>query len=346
MRGKFAELVHRTVAAEIPLAAALTAAIFLAFGLVDGLQHPEEAEWRVGIAVAPAIVLAIAAYFTQRGQVPDGWMPALYGALAGIAMASTLGTVVLGGRAVELVYTLLIFATAGSGVMSRRIFGLLTACTALAYGAVVSRLPLTPDERWHWVMAGVVALGAAVYMLAARRRSIAALARAQQEVETQAITDPLTGRLNRHGLAVSASQLLAVARRQATPVFALFVDVDGLKSVNDSAGHEAGDRLLRAVGAEIHAAFRESDVVARWGGDEFVVIGLGNGSEPAAVEIRLVERLLANHECPHQWTPAVSAGVARLAATELGREDCLPRLVDAADGDMYRRRLTRRRGEG
>ena len=333
----------RAVAAETPLAAALTAIIFLLFGVFDGLQHPDEAAWRVPISVVPALVLGIAAVAAARGWVAEHAMPALHGALAGIAMASTLGTVLLGGRAIELVYTLLIFAAAGSGVMSVRVFIALAVPGAMAYGAVLRHLPLSADDRWHWIAAGVVTLGAASYLLATRRRSIAALAAAQQEIETLAITDPLTGLLNRHGFSLAAGQLLAVARRQAVPVFALFVDVDGLKRVNDTAGHEAGDRLLQAVGREIQSAFRESDVVARWGGDEFVVVGLGAGSEPAAVEMRLVERLLANHECPQPWSPALSAGIARQPAASLKPEESLARLVDAADADMYRRRESRRR---
>lgn len=341
-RGLHGLLLTRTIAAEIPLGAGVTAVIFLLFGVFDGLQHPDEAEWRVAISMVPALVLAVAAHATRRGWIADHAMPAFYGFLAGTAMTSTLGTVVLGGRPAELVYTLIIFATAGSGVMSVRVFVWLSVPTVIAYGLVISHLPLLPDERWHWATAGVVAFGAALYMLAARRRSMTALAAAQQEIETLAITDPLTGLLNRHGFSLAAGQLLAVARRQAVPVFALFVDVDGLKGVNDSAGHDAGDRLLHAVGNEIRKVFRESDVVARWGGDEFVVMGLGGGSEPAAVELRLAERLLANQERPQQWTPMLSAGIARQAADTVTPEESLARLVDAADADMYRRREDRR----
>ena len=337
------DLVVRTVAAEFSLAAALTAAIFLLFGIFDGLQHPAEAFWRVPISVVPAILLGVASYAAYRGRVAERATPAVVGALAGVAMCSTLGTVVLGGREVELVYTLLVFATAGSAVMSRTIFIVLAVPSAVAYGWVLAQLPLSSDDRWHWTTAGLVTFGAAAYILATRRRSIAALAAAHLEIETLAITDPLTGLLNRHGFSLAAGQLLAVARRQDLAVFALFVDIDGLKRVNDTAGHDAGDHLLHAVGTEIRKAFRESDVVARWGGDEFVVVGLGAGSEPAAVEIRLVERLLANHECPQQWTPALSAGIARQAAASLKPEESLARLVDSADADMYRRREIRRR---
>ena len=94
------------------------------------------------------------------------------------------------------------------------------------------------------------------------------------------------------------------------------------------------------MGREIRGAFRESDVVARWGGDEFVVVGLGIGSEPSVVESRLIERLRANPDVPEEWIGSLSAGTARQPATA-GPEDSLARLVDAADADMYRRRAMR-----
>ena len=337
------ELISRTVVAEMPLAATVGGAIFIGFGLVDSVRAPSEAGWRMAICVVPAIVLFLLAWVTSRGRLRQDLAPTCYAIAVLVTMLSTLGTVMLGRQPVELVYTLLVFASAGAGVLEWTPFAAIAVAGSFGFGEVLSTLRLGDDEFWHWIMAWAVTICAAGYVLATRRRSIAALAAAQQEIETLAITDPLTGLLNRHGFTLAAGQLLAVARRQAVPVFVLFVDVDGLKRVYDGAGHDAGDRLLQAVGREIRGAFRESDVVARWGGDEFVVLGLGNGSEPAALELRLVERLLANHECPREWIPAVSAGLARQSAVDLKPEESLARLVDTADADMYRRRDSRRR---
>jgi GGDEF domain-containing protein len=87
-----------------------------------------------------------------------------------------------------------------------------------------------------------------------------------------AMTDALTGVLNRHGFQLLAEQQLKMATRNRIPVALLFADVDDLKTINDRDGHAEGDRTLARVAAAIRASTRESDVVARFGGDEFVVL--------------------------------------------------------------------------
>src|SRR5439155_7902497 len=117
-------------------------------------------------------------------------------------------------------------------------------------------------------------------------------------------------------------------------------DVDGLKEVNDRLGHLAGDRVLLAVAEAVRLSVRSGDVVARWGGDEFSVLGPGPGTSPVELERRILAKL---REVPPEdvpgWETKVSAGSAMLAPWDDGD---LASLLDQADREMYRRRALRR----
>ena len=106
----------------------------------------------------------------------------------------------------------------------------------------------------------------------------------------RALHDPLTGLPNRQLILDRTEQMLARSRRSGQPVAAYFIDLDNFKDANDSLGHEAGDRLLQAVGDRFLSMLRADDSVGRLGGDEFVVlaegISLSLGPEPIAERIR------------------------------------------------------------
>lgn len=96
--------------------------------------------------------------------------------------------------------------------------------------------------------------------------------RAHDRLTHEATHDSLTGLANRHGLTATMGELLDAARARGNDVSVLFVDLDRLKRVNDALGHEAGDEVLRVVGERLRCAVRAQDVVARFGGDEFVIV--------------------------------------------------------------------------
>jgi diguanylate cyclase (GGDEF)-like protein len=129
--------------------------------------------------------------------------------------------------------------------------------------------------------------------LAAQASTALRNARLVEAVRHQALHDTLTGLPNRALILDRAEQLLARARRDQTLISALFFDLDGFKSINDTLGHAVGDELLRAVAARLAATVRGSDTLGRLGGDEFVLLVDGAGIEtgPEVVADRVLEVL-------------------------------------------------------
>ena len=111
-----------------------------------------------------------------------------------------------------------------------------------------------------------------------------------------------------------------------------FVDVDGLKAANDSGGHAAGDRMLRAVADALRAKLRAHDLIIRYGGDEFVCAVSGLTAADAATRLRLVN--VALEALPER--ASVTVGLAELAADESPAE-----LVARADAALYAERQNR-----
>jgi two-component system, sensor histidine kinase LadS len=130
----------------------------------------------------------------------------------------------------------------------------------------------------------LIALGVADRLLAQRL--------ALTDAERRAQTDPLTGVLNRRSLVERLDAACLRARARGLPIALLFIDLDHFKLINDSFGHQAGDACLRAIIEPIHAELRQSDVIGRYGGEEFVVI-LSSADAAAANPIaqRILERV-------------------------------------------------------
>ena len=152
----------------------------------------------------------------------------------------------------------------------------------------------------------------------------------------QAERDGLTGLLNRTAL---LAQLDEVMRREV-PMWVLFCDLDGFKEVNDLHGHAAGDAVLAEVGRRLRDAVRPGDVVARFGGDEFVLVCEGLGESGAGALIRRVEDALSPtiEFDGGTWEPAVSIGATPAAPTDSADE-----LIARADEAMFEVKRARQR---
>jgi diguanylate cyclase (GGDEF)-like protein/PAS domain S-box-containing protein len=158
---------------------------------------------------------------------------------------------------------------------------------------------------------------------------------AQAELDRQAYHDVLTGLPNRALFLDRLEMALSRAKRRHTNVAVLFLDLDRFKVINDSLGHEPGDRLLAAVARRLEGALRPEDTVARFGGDEFTVLceDMGADLEPVGIAER-ISRALATPFTLDDREVFLSASIGiAVAPTEQARADVLLRDADAA---MYR----------
>jgi diguanylate cyclase (GGDEF)-like protein len=158
--------------------------------------------------------------------------------------------------------------------------------------------------------------------------------RLKEQLPRLAFLDDLTGLCNRRGFFLLAEHQLRMARRSKRNLLMLFVDLDGLKQINDTLGHREGDLALRRTAEVLCTTFRASDVVGRLGGDEFVVLTWEDSGQSAQAAVkrllRRVEKANASGSCRH--TLSLSVGVARF---DPARMSSLEELMAKADGALY-----------
>jgi len=151
------------------------------------------------------------------------------------------------------------------------------------------------------------------------------------ELESLANSDPLTGLSNRRHLQDGLRQALAVYKRYETPFALLVLDVDGLKRLNDSRGHQAGDRALVQVALAMRRTLRTTDLAARIGGDEFCVLA---PNQTAAAAEPLAQRIADAVEADSDGDAAVGVSIGVVSCPEHG--DDVDALLETADQAMYR----------
>jgi diguanylate cyclase (GGDEF)-like protein/PAS domain S-box-containing protein len=158
-----------------------------------------------------------------------------------------------------------------------------------------------------------------------------ALAAANAELENLSLVDDLTGLYNRRGFLALARHQSRLALRNRTAFSIAFLDLDGLKQINDTLGHRAGDLALVEAAGLLKACFRTSDILARIGGDEFAVfVADANEKETTA---RIEERLYAHRiTSDHPYQLSFSIGIVSSALQE---NPTIENLLTTADSLMY-----------
>jgi diguanylate cyclase (GGDEF)-like protein len=165
------------------------------------------------------------------------------------------------------------------------------------------------------------------------RDRTAELEKAKEEIHQLSISDELTGLLNRRGFYLLAEPALETARRNGHDCLLAFLDVNGLKRVNDVHGHDVGDELIRDVAAVLQGTLRKSDIVARMGGDEFCVLASEPEGDSAMVRTRIVEAFDEfNGAGERPYRLSASVGLLNIGPAD---EAMLEELLVRADELMY-----------
>ena len=171
-------------------------------------------------------------------------------------------------------------------------------------------------------------------VLATQAAHVLARIRLQEQLAQLALIDQLTGLANRKLLQVRLAQTLATATRNPRSLAILFLDLDGFKVVNDSCGHAVGDAVLQQVAARLRRSVRAGETIARYGGDEFVIICEDTDAEAAML---IADRIRASvseplDDVPPAFTISVSIGIALLGPDDdaVVTSDGILGLADAA----------------
>ncbi|MBB2494775.1 sensor domain-containing diguanylate cyclase [Aquipseudomonas ullengensis] len=158
--------------------------------------------------------------------------------------------------------------------------------------------------------------------------------RYQQHIAALATTDVLTGLSNRRGFNLLAQQAVLEAQRERSPLSALLIDLDHFKQLNDTHGHLAGDEVLRGFAKHLQSNLRQSDIICRWGGEEFILLLKDTGSSTAR---QLAEKIREQTENSRFPFAGVNLQVTTsIGLTELHDDDSLDRLIARADHALYR----------
>jgi diguanylate cyclase len=163
-----------------------------------------------------------------------------------------------------------------------------------------------------------------------------------EQTQHESHTDPLTGLANRRSLGRQFETGLAHASRTRAAIGVVVLDLDRLKEINDTYGHEAGDRALRTVGSVLKATVRQNDLCARFAGDEFVVVLWDCPPEHEARRVQELQNAVAAH--PFEPRPGVRLSLSISAGPARFPDDghTFDELLAAADERMYRDKAVRR----
>lgn len=173
-------------------------------------------------------------------------------------------------------------------------------------------------------------------------QKVVELERTNDRLRNLSLTDELTGLNNRRGFMILATALLKFARRAEHPLCLLYIDMDSLKSINDSFGHAAGDTALTHFARILTETFRDSDVIARLGGDEFVVLTIDAAENDLAYIRARLQSNIDDHNLRAAPGFALSLSMGMIPV-DLDATITLETLLSQADKAMYQHKQSRRR---
>jgi len=329
---------EQAVRSTLPAISAFLAAGMVGAAIVGFLANQVVAATAASVAAGALAALSVVA-FTRRQDLPNPDIVAV-GVILTVAAVGVAGLV--SSDVVEWSLPVLVaLAAAGSALLTLR---WLVASVYTVWVAWLAGLAAADLDRWPvaWLIAALTITAMGAVSSVSRRNLTSELSDISSTAEQAAVRDPLTGLVNRRGLSLLGQQIVEAARRTGDAVHCVYIDIDQLRHVNESLSRESGDEVVVAVSDALRSVTRGTDIVARWGGDEFCIIGPGPGMSPVELERRIRERILLSPPVAIDiWDPKVCAGGAMLAPWDSGSLDTL---LGKADQEMYLRRALRRGG--
>jgi diguanylate cyclase (GGDEF)-like protein len=265
----------------------------------------------IGACLAPIGVTML----TRKHPIP--FYAAAYGGLPALTMLQAYSGGAASPYAVLMMMAMIWFGVQTTDRELAIGMGVLAACAYLPM--LIFGPPAYPVSWGHATLLVLVGLSVAYSLRAVTRET----QKLNSRLLKDATVDDLTGLLNRRGWRMTAERELARAAREGTQVGVLLLDLDGLKEINDTRGHDEGDRVLVETAGRMRTALRAGDVLARLGGDEFgaLLMDTSDGQALAAVD-RLKE-----------MTPELGSFSAGVAAWD--RKQTIDELLRRADVALY-----------
>src|SRR5690606_26254633 len=330
---------------------AVIGVLALNYGAMHGAIEPEGCQWlsATALAVVAALFAVLRSGRNQTFADPSMAEPQLLACVGFLARGYVLGGV---GRPIALlllfVFLLFNMFTSTMQVLIRAsVFAALAFGAAMAYVSMQEPIVVVPGGPQPMYKLQLVYFGVLVVMLvsiclmvnflnhlrAKSSRRKMELGEALARIQDLAMRDELTGLFNRRHMLELLNNEKHRSIRSGRSCCIGLIDVDHFKAVNDTHGHNVGDEVLAAVASVISGGLRETDVVARWGGEEFLVMFPDTDSGSAEGVLKRMQLALAaavmSPQVP-QLKVTFSAGVTRYEAEEM-----LTRTIDRADRALY-----------
>jgi diguanylate cyclase (GGDEF)-like protein len=271
--------------------------VAMLLGSMSAFLHPGEIHDFVAMAIGLAL-LTIAQVMSRTKMSPRAatwlWTASASALALSIAFNISLGTLE------RLGYFLVLAVVVGAVALTWPSFIVGSLVVLGSYLALAAQVATRIDGDWFAPAVGAAIAGALLQVV--RRRSLKILTDVDRLENQLGSTDVLTGALTRQGLITLGPTVRRAAQRVDRPVFAMIVDVEDLGGANRTYGTGYGDDLLRTVAEAMRTAARDADLLGRWSGDEFALIGMGGEDSIAALAER-IPRIIAESPVTLGKTP-------------------------------------------